>query len=70
MLAWVPAEIRRRFGIMKGSMLNGEFLVLDPARAPQIIAAMGMMGYACYRDERLVQRACGYRWAMDQVQSQ
>ena len=41
--------------------LTGDYLVLDAARSPEILAALEAAGYDCRWDEELVRRACGIR---------
>lgn len=60
MLRWLPGDVIERFGKVEASVLNGFFLVFDPAKAPGIIAALDAQGYQCAWDEEFVQRACGY----------
>ena len=59
MLEWLPASICRQYGRIEDSMLNGQYLVLDVRRTPEIIAALELAGFECRWDEALVKRASG-----------
>ena len=59
-LRWLPEDVIERFGKVEDSVLNGFFLIFNPANAPAIIAALEAQGYQCAWDEELVARACGY----------
>jgi hypothetical protein len=60
MLEWMPSEVRERFGKLELSVLNGEYLALDPARESEIVSALRKAGYDCRPDDRLVREASGY----------
>ena len=60
MLDWVPADIRRRFGEIRGTMLDGQFLALDVRRERWLVRAFERAGWRCVRDDALVRRASGY----------
>ena len=59
MVDWLPADICRQYGKAGDSMLNGQYLVLDVRRTPEIIAALEKAGFECRLDEELINRACG-----------
>ena len=59
MLEWLPPSIIR-LGLIRATRLNGNFLVLDPLRAQEIIAAMEAFGHECRLNHELVKRICGY----------
>jgi hypothetical protein len=63
MLRWLPPLIRHRWGRRVYSRRRGDYLIFDPARAPEILAALEGAGYSCCWDEELVGRACGNRAA-------
>ena len=57
MLEWVPELIQDAFGKVKFTM-TGDFLALDQSDEAAIVAAFAKEGYACVRDQALVERAC------------
>lgn len=59
MLAWVPEDIQARFGKCISSTLNGEFLFIEPASIPDVVAALEAQGYMCREDQALVERTSG-----------
>ena len=61
MLRWLPPLICGRLGRRVYSRRQGDYLIFDPGRAPEILAALEAAGYCCCWDEDLVQRACGSR---------
>jgi hypothetical protein len=58
MLSWVPADIQERYGNVRCSVLNGDFLQFS-ADAGVVADALRRHGYQCRRDDALVARACG-----------
>jgi hypothetical protein len=61
MLRWLPKGICDSFGRRAFSPATGDYLMLDPGRAPEILAALEGAGYGCRWDEDLIGRACGMR---------
>jgi HEAT repeat protein len=60
MLTWMPEQILERpFSRRQITMLNGEFLELDPAAEGEIVAALTAAGFRCSKDALLVLKACG-----------
>lgn len=60
MLDWMPRKIIEAHGAREDSVLNGEFVSLDPAREAAVAAALQDEGWALVKDEELVRRACGF----------
>jgi hypothetical protein len=61
MLRWLPPLICGRLGRRVYGRRRGDYLIFDPARAPEILAALEGAGYGCCWDEELVRRACGMK---------
>ena len=59
MLRWLPPLLCGRLGRRVFSQRRGDWLIFDPGRAPEILAALEGAGYVCCWDEDLVRRACG-----------
>lgn len=60
MLQWIPRHILDSdYSEVQTSALNGDFLVLDPAREAEVVAAFQSAGFLTTRDEELVLRAAG-----------
>lgn len=59
MLRWLPPLICGRLGRRFSSRRRGDYLVFDPGRAPEIVAALESAGFCCCWDEDLVRQACG-----------
>lgn len=59
MLAWVPADVQRRYGEVIDTVLSGEYLAFREADLPAIAADLDERGYRCRRDDSLVSRASG-----------
>jgi HEAT repeat protein len=60
MLKWVPQEIiNGPYGRTEDSVLNGQFLVLDPRGKDELLAAFSSAGFRCTEDQDLVLRAAG-----------
>lgn len=64
MLRWLPPLICGRLGRRVYSRQRGDYLIFDPGRAPEILAALEAAGCCCCWDEDLVRRACGSRSSM------
>ena len=60
MAHWLPRRICAEYGKSAGSLLNGDFLMLD-AQRKEIVQALEREGFQLRHDPRLVTRACG-RW--------
>jgi len=61
---WLPPRICVEYGKLAGSLLNGDFLILDVTRAEEIVQALLREGFQLGHDPRLVRRACG-RWVAE-----
>lgn len=59
MLSWIPEEIQGRYGEVRSSVHNGEFLVLDPGSEAMIVASLAPHGFNCLLDQALIERAHG-----------
>jgi hypothetical protein len=59
MLRWLPPLICGRWGRRVNSRRRGDYLIFDPGRAPEILAALEAAGFSCCWDEDLVWQACG-----------
>ena len=57
---WLPRRICAEYGKREGTLLNGEFLILDVTRAEDIVQALECEGFRLHCDQRLIRRACGY----------
>jgi hypothetical protein len=60
MLEWMPSEIVLHLGEVADSMFNGEYLVLPLKNESAIVEALEAAGWACKRNDDLVQAASGY----------
>ena len=60
MLQFVPYDIQQEYGEYCDSVLNGDYLGLDPEQEEAIVAAFTRHGYQCTCAEGLVGLACGY----------
>ncbi|MBY6687229.1 hypothetical protein HQ305_16845 [Rhodococcus sp. BP-149] len=60
MLVQVPKSVVDRFGRVEDSVLNGQFLMLQPESEAAIVAELQAHGWVCLRDDVTVLRACGY----------
>ncbi len=60
MLNWMPKDIKRRFGKVVPSAVNGDSLELMSEKADEIVRVLESQGFRCTEDESLVIRACGY----------
>jgi hypothetical protein len=61
MLRWLPPLVCGRLGRRVYSRRHGDYLIFDPVRAPEVLAALEGAGYSCCWDEELVRRACGMK---------
>ena len=59
MLDWVPDRVRA-LGSSEPSVINGDFLELDPALEHKLVEVFADEGFTCRRDDALVRRASGY----------
>jgi hypothetical protein len=59
MLDWMPEEIVEKYGRSRGSVFNGDYLVLQMSDAEEILKALERDGFRCRLDEKLVRQACG-----------
>ncbi len=59
MLTWMPDAVKRRFGRVEASVINGDFLLLPPEQTSDIVSALETFGYPCREDQGLVKQACG-----------
>ncbi len=60
MLAWVPDDIRERFGQIQVTIFNGEALLFTEDQAPLLVAAFEAEGFMVTRDDDAVARASGW----------
>ena len=60
MLEWLPDDFLMRFGERQDSVLNGQFLHLDPALEDQIAEDLTERGFRVDEDEVLVLEASGH----------
>lgn len=60
MLAWVPDDIRERFGQIQRTTLNGESLVFTEDQAQLLVAAFKAKGFIVTRDDSAVASASGW----------
>lgn len=60
MLKWMPAELLTRFGRTEASVLNGDYLRIDPRHEAALAAALEGAGWTCIKDDALVSAASGY----------
>lgn len=60
MLDWMPPELIARFGRSVASVLNGDFLDIDPRHEDALVAALEGAGWTCIKDNVLVRTAGGY----------
>jgi hypothetical protein len=58
MLRWLPPLICGRLGRRVFSRRRGDYLVFDPGRSPEIVAALEQAGFRCCWEEELVRAAC------------
>jgi hypothetical protein len=59
MLKWMPQDIQQGSGVIRSSVLNGDFLTFL-ADIEDVADALRNHGFTCTRDDALVARACGY----------
>ena len=57
---WLPSRICAEYGKLEGSLLNGDFLILDVTRTEEIVQELLREGFQLRHDPRLVRRACGH----------
>lgn len=57
MLAWMPTEIRRRYGTVVHSVLNGDYLELRTEDLDAIVAELQDVRYDCRRNDLIVRIA-------------
>lgn len=60
MFEWMPPELIARFGRSTASVLNGDFLEIDPLQGPALAASLEETGWTCIRDDALVSAASGF----------
>jgi hypothetical protein len=60
MLAWVPDDIRERFGQIQRTILNGESLTFTEDQAPLLVAAFEAKGFIVTHDDGAVASASGW----------
>ncbi|AYA23168.1 hypothetical protein C6369_000250 [Rhodococcus rhodochrous] len=60
MLDWMPPELIARYGRSTASVLNGDFLDIDPQHEAALVAALEEMGWSCRRNDALVSSASGF----------
>jgi len=60
MLAWVPDDIRERFGEIQRTRLSGDALVFTEDQAPELVAAFEAKGFIVTRDDATVASASGW----------
>jgi len=60
MLAWVPDDIRERFGQIELTIFNGEALVFTEDQAAPLVAAFEAEGFIVSRDDVTVATASGW----------
>ena len=60
MLAWVPDDIRARFGEIQRTRLSGDALVFTEDQAPVLVAAFEAKGFIVTRDDAAVASASGW----------
>ena len=57
----MPEAVRQQFGTIEDSVLNGQFLTLEPQDEASIVKSLESHGWVCTRDDDLVRRACGFQ---------
>jgi hypothetical protein len=60
MLAWVPEDIRERFGEVQLTTFNGECLSFTEDLAPMLVPAFEAKGFVVTRDDSAVASASGW----------
>lgn len=60
MLAWVPDDIRERFGQIELTIFNGEALVFTEDQEASLVAAFEAKGFIVTRNDDLVAKASGW----------
>lgn len=60
MLEWMPKHVVEKFGRVDDSVVNGQFLSIDPKHEADIVAALEAEGWLCVKDEPLTLAASGY----------
>jgi hypothetical protein len=60
MLAWVPDDIRERFGEIQRTIFSGESLTFTEAQAQLLVAAFEAKGFIVTRDDSAVASASGW----------
>jgi len=56
---WVPSEIRKKWGEIHMTVLDGEVLHFDIENTEKVVEAFEAMGFECVRDDLLVAKAYG-----------
>ncbi len=57
MLHWMPENIQEQYGTTQPSVLNGDYLELDPEKVHEIVKALEDQGYVCIEDVSLIREA-------------
>ncbi|MFZ2528402.1 MAG: hypothetical protein WAX14_12215 [Rhodococcus sp. (in: high G+C Gram-positive bacteria)] len=60
MLEWMPPELIAQYGNSAASVLNGDFLDIDPRHEAALVAALEEAGWTCIKDDALVSSASGF----------
>jgi hypothetical protein len=59
-MRWIPIEILHTFGEIQDSLFDGPISILHSESEEKIVSIFSDYGYTCIRDDKLVNRACGY----------
>jgi hypothetical protein len=57
---WVPLKIQDMFGTVASGMVSGDFLLFEISRENEIVTEFERHGFHCIRDDKLVNKACGF----------
>lgn len=60
MLDLFPAEVIRRYGELRDTLMDGAFPVLHTSSEAELVAELEQLGWTCERDDALVLEASGY----------
>jgi hypothetical protein len=59
MLRWLPEEISKRYGRVRFTVHDGDYLELSESHEDEIVSALEALGYNCVASSQLLLAACG-----------